>query len=898
MPYSRRSALTLVLAFTLALTAATPAAAKTVRVFAVGSEVRIEDAVSVQSFRDKMFALMDNAFPNRANFVQAGVDDVASHIKPADPAAPDLVLVNFPEDVGLVAAMTGSKGAESRAQASTTAAFFFLLRNYKSQMDYYRQKFPSTGQLRQLLLAVTDINYRVFYETYRDIAIAYGVYVSAGVNVAEARRIEYADNPLVVPRLRDPDEPGRSYAYEAVSSYVYNTTFIFRPDGQVMVSDANGGVIAAPSETGGVYRGSINKSYITPIEIGLLNISMSPVRDLDVLDTPLGRLGVVISKDAWMVDVNERLDAKRANLLIQSEAFSAWAFSTSEDGPDVMKEGGFGAVQRNPNFLYNVTPSMTGNLVDITFDGQSTLIGKRTATPPGPLSPSNAWVGQNPDTGYLAMGPWVIEDPGIANPTLSLADRRTQLKAVGDQLLPAAPTLCPTTLTVGACRGGYREAIIFADVEMPDGERVLTPPDLAPRVPTAFGPNVQVNAMEATPATQRRPRAVAGGGKLYVVWDDDRDGYENVYLAMSADGGASFGGDIKVSGNPPGSVVELYPQIAVEPRREVVHVVWQEFVSGRNDDAGRIMLARFDLDGNKLGPDVRVDSGGDGFGKWQPQVAADRLGNPVVVWLDERDAGPEGIQFQHLYLAYSRDLGLSFGPSYRIDDVGLLRGVVPDTLAVSLDNRWRPTVAIRNRRLYVAWADFRNYNWDIYFTSTRVTARRPRRNIRLDDYPSFERLNTEPALAIDPDTGIVSVAWTDIRARQTDSNIFFTQATRRSARVFQPNRRLDESNLGFDPDRDTPTTQSHPDLKAGGGQLCAAWQDDRNGTNDIYFKLSSDGGASFGPDERVDDTGAGESAQTAPSVAVDTSGGTRCYAVWEDNRLGNSDVFVASRALP
>src|SRR6185295_6306033 len=487
---------------------------------------------------------------------QAGVDDVASHIKPGDGAAPDLVLVNFPEDVGLVAALIGSKGAQSRAATTTTAAFAFLFQQYASQMQYYRLQFGSgLSQLRALLLALTDINYRVVYETYRDIAITYGVYVSAGVNVAAAQRVESATNPTLVNRLRDPDESGRTYAYEAVEPTVYNTTMIFRPDGEVMVPDGTGGVVAAPSATGGVLSGSIDKSYLTPIEINTLTLSFSPVQALDVLDTPLGRLGVVISKDAWMVDVNERWDAKRANLLIQSEAFSAWQFSSTDDGPDVLKEGGFGAVQRHPNLLYNVTPALTGNLIDTTFDGQSAIIRKRDGGDPGPLSAANAWVGENPDRGFMTLAPWVIDDPGIASPSLSLADRRTQLKATGDELLPSAATPCATTLTVGACRGGYREAVVFADVEMPDGAQVTSAPDPGPRVPTAFGTSVRVNAPEATVAIQRRPRAVAGGGELYVVWDDDRAGYENVYLAVSGNAGASFGGDVKVSDNPPGTVV-------------------------------------------------------------------------------------------------------------------------------------------------------------------------------------------------------------------------------------------------------------------------------------------------------------------------------------------------------
>src|SRR5262249_54379954 len=105
MPPRCRTALLL-----FAVLFARPAAAATVRVFAVGNEVRVEDAVNVQAFRNKMFALVDGNFPNRGDYVQAGVDDVVSHMQPGDPTAPALVLVNFPEDVGLVAAMTGSRG--------------------------------------------------------------------------------------------------------------------------------------------------------------------------------------------------------------------------------------------------------------------------------------------------------------------------------------------------------------------------------------------------------------------------------------------------------------------------------------------------------------------------------------------------------------------------------------------------------------------------------------------------------------------------------------------------------------------------------------------------------------------------------------------------------------------
>ena len=87
-------------------------------------------------------------------------------------------------------------------------------------------------------------------------------------------------------------------------------------------------------------------------------------------------------------------------------------------------------------------------------------------------------------------------------------------------------------------------------------------------------------------------------------------------------------------------------------------------------------------------------------------------------------------------------------------------------------------------------------------------------------------------------------------------------------------------------------------MAIGAGRVCAAWQDDRDGTNDVRFKASADGGASFGAEERVDDSGSGPSHQTAPAVAIDTTAGARCWIVWEDTRGGDSDVSIASRALP
>ena len=58
-------------------------------------------------------------------------------------------------------------------------------------------------------------------------------------------------------------------------------------------------------------------------------------------------------------------------------------------------------------------------------------------------------------------------------------------------------------------------------------------------------------------------------------------------------------------------------------------------------------------------------------------------------------------------------------------------------------------MAIQGRRLFVAWADFRNYNWDIFFSRPSLRQKRPAKNVRVDDFTGLERLNTDPAIVVD-----------------------------------------------------------------------------------------------------------------------------------------------------
>jgi len=879
------------------------ALADTVRVFAVGNRIRISDFASYDSFRHKMFAMVDAGYPNRASWVQAGVDDVASHVQPLDPFAPSEVLVNFPESVALPAAFIGTRGASARTKSTSAQAFIALNTSYNSQIASYRNKFGLYDQadfVRLIILATTDTVYRAFFETFRDIAITYGIYVTAGADVPPAERVYEADDPATYGAFIDPAEAGvRPYAYVATSPDPVNATFLFQPDGEVFVQGSDGSPGASPSGTDGEILGSATKVYLTPIELTLLKLADGPIDRLNVLDTPIGRMGIVISKDAWMVDINDRLAARHAHLMIQSEAFSSWAFLSDPWDPDIFKQGGFNNLQQHPTRVANVDPSMVGNLLEITFDGQSSLLGRRSKGAPGPLNGTNAWIGQNPDTGFLAVAPWIVEDPGIANPALGLADRRALLAAEGTKLLPGSGVACPTPLSFGPCENGYREAVVWADVEMPDGVDILTAPDPTPASPTTYGLSVQVNSDDdASPSTQLYPQMAAEGDLVFLVWQDTRHGHDNIYAAFSSNGGVTWGPEIKVSDNPAGAVVEMLPEISLHRDLTTdlltIYVVWQELASGAGLEDGRIMLTRFDDGMTRVdAADIRVDDT-DGAGKWHPVVVPiGKRGNPLVVWIDERDAGPRLSRLEHLYASKGRGRrGHDSRPALRFSKARrVVKRKTVDPMAGQLANEWAPAITNIDRQVVLGWLDFRQYNWDVYSSFSRNGLRYARTPIRVDDSAEFERLNSHPSLAYDDVSGRLIMVWSDQRDREVDTNIFRAFSTDGGLTWTVPTR-LDSADVGVDLDVGIPSNQWQPEVAAGGGRVCVAWQDGRLGNNDVFAVVSIDGGTTFSADERVDDSGAGLSEQYGPTTAL---GSGRCYVAWSDDRSGDADIRFASR---
>jgi len=90
---------------------------------------------------------------------------------------------------------------------------------------------------------------------------------------------------------------------------------------------------------------------------------------------------------------------------------------------------------------------------------------------------------------------------------------------------------------------------------------------------------------------------------------------------------------------------------------------------------------------------------------------------------------------------------------------------------------------------------------------------------------------------------------------------------------------------------DNLADQCNPAIALDGNEnLYVVWQDNRRGNWDIYISISGDG-ASWSAARRVTDSNDNE---VNPAIAIDNMSANRAHVVWQDDRGGNQDIYVAT----
>ena len=171
---------------------------------------------------------------------------------------------------------------------------------------------------------------------------------------------------------------------------------------------------------------------------------------------------------------------------------------------------------------------------------------------------------------------------------------------------------------------------------------------------------------------------------VHIVWHDERDENKEIYYKRSANGGSSWGQDIRLTNN---SAVSSKPCVAVSPQGEV-HVVWQDNRNGQH----QIFYKRSADDGMTWGNDIKLaKTPGTSL---NPSIAvSDSLAGRVhLIWV----AGTR------IYYQRSTDGGVNWD-----DEIQLTNFISGEG--------YQSIVGFPRGGAQLVWTDNRNGNFEIYY---------------------------------------------------------------------------------------------------------------------------------------------------------------------------------------
>lgn len=345
------------------------------------------------------------------------------------------------------------------------------------------------------------------------------------------------------------------------------------------------------------------------------------------------------------------------------------------------------------------------------------------------------------------------------------------------------------------------------------------------------------------------------GPNVYAVWTDDRSGVERIYLNASYDGGATW----QVTDLPlpiqVGSFGASRPSIVCEGL--TVHVAYEDDSDSYDD----IFYTRSTDGGASWAAPVRLNTGPINSQDTDRAQLALTGGNLYCVWEDARN-DPSGGDDQ-IFFNMSNDGGLTWLPTDVRLNTGAPAGSDADT----------PVIAADGTNVYVAWQEERGSGPEL------------RANVSSDGgatwLPTAVRLDGTITAGLAGvgyhklacDGTSVYAAWRDSR---DDAGDLYFNASHDGGTTWLPSAvRVDNAPFG--------SRTEEVGLGCDGGTVCIAWEDDRNGVDDIYFNRSGDGGATWLPADVRLDTDPGANDSDDPVLVMD---GSHVFVAWDDDRGG------------
>jgi hypothetical protein len=366
---------------------------------------------------------------------------------------------------------------------------------------------------------------------------------------------------------------------------------------------------------------------------------------------------------------------------------------------------------------------------------------------------------------------------------------------------------------------------------------------------TTFGSAIRIST---NTGKSEYASVAASGSYAYVAWDDNttvtgNGGKSEIWLRVSSNSGASFGSAIRITTNTGDS---RNPSVAANG--SYVYVAWDDDTSVTgSDSAPEIWMRVSSNNGASFGSPIRISTNI----AWSvnPSVAA--VGSYVyVAWQDATSVTGSGMKYE-IWMRVSSNNGASFGSAIRI--------------TTNTGESQRPCVGASGTYVYVAWDD-----------NTPVTGSGGKYEIWMRvssnngaSFGSAMRLTTNTYDSAFPSVAAsgsyVYVAWHDytpVTGSGTQPEIWMRASSNNGGSFGSPIRISTNTGISL-----------CPSVAASANNVYVAWEDSTIGSLEIWMRVSSNNGASFGSAIRLT-TNTGMSVY--PSVAAV---GSYVYVGWQDD---------------
>lgn len=241
------------------------------------------------------------------------------------------LLVVFPEDIGTPILLFGSYDQIKDTGNFAQAAQALIMANLPGVLKY---KFKyGVSFIRSLILSKAAYMEDEYIKIFSSSSKKYNAYIAAG-------------------SITLPDFKVKGSRKKVSNRNVYNISFFFGPDGSIIGKQKKVHLVDFEGKSG-------------------FDLCGGELEDLKVFETPFGKVGIAICLDAFKEDVCDTLSLMGADILLQPSANNGqWSKWQQED----WLNGSYLAVNGRRKFKYAINPMMNGSILDLAFEGQSSII--------------------------------------------------------------------------------------------------------------------------------------------------------------------------------------------------------------------------------------------------------------------------------------------------------------------------------------------------------------------------------------------------------------------------------------------------------------------------------------------------------------------------------------------